>query len=197
MARYSNQIGGCANDRVRTTEEIVQRALSLGAAVARSFDAPRKEVIAFVEGAGLLQELTSSEHSYIYSSRRSAQQTVNMSWNSEALTVLLWSIGKLAHLPGPDTQCSTGVLSEVLPPYGSEPLDQFRGSASRRSERVLFEMAKTIQLQHVVARQRKLNPKYRPDLGLIKIEIVQERHRAINWVVGYCAQNWDEVTADT
>jgi len=62
---------------------------------------------------------------------------------------------------------------------------------------VLFEMAKTIQLQHVVARQRKLNPKYRPDLGLIKIEIVQERHRAINWVVGYCAQNWDEVTADT
>jgi len=197
MARYSNQIGGCACDRVRTTEEITQRALSLGAAVARSFDAPRKEVIAFVEGAGLLQELTPLEHSYIYSSRRSAQQTVNMSWNSEALAVLLWSIGKLASLPGPDTQCSTGDLSDALPPYGNEPLDQFRGTASRRSERVLFEMAKTIQLQHVVARQRKSNTKYLPDFGLVNIEIVQERHRAINWVVGYCAQDWDDVTADT
>ncbi|RYF55784.1 MAG: DUF4272 domain-containing protein [Comamonadaceae bacterium] len=197
MARYSNQIGGCASDRVRTTEEITQRALSLGAAVARSFDAPRKEVIAFVEGAGLLQELTPSEHSYIYASRRSAQQTVNMSWNSEALTVLLWSIGKLVCLPGPDAQCSTGDLSDALPPYGNEPLDQFRETARRRSERVLFEMAQNIQLQHVVARQRKSNTKYRPDFGFANVEIVQERHRAINWVVGYCAQDWDEVTADT
>jgi hypothetical protein len=31
----------------------------------------------------------------------------------------------------------------------------------------------------------------------IDIEIVQERHHAINWVTGYDGLPWDEVTTDT
>ena len=27
--------------------------------------------------------------------------------------------------------------------------------------------------------------------------LVQERHHAINWLMGYCGQEWDEVTTDT
>jgi hypothetical protein len=31
----------------------------------------------------------------------------------------------------------------------------------------------------------------------VNIEIIQERHRAINWVNGYDSAPWDEVTSDT
>jgi hypothetical protein len=197
VARLSTRIGGCAKDKVRTAHEISQRTLALGAAVALSFGAPRKEIIAFVEEAGLLKNLSSVENSYIYSARRSSKQTINMSWNSEALTVLLWSIGKFSCIPSPYAQCSTGDLADALPPYGDEPLDKFLGTAKRRSEQALFEMATSIHDQHVVARQRKSNPEYRPGYGVVNLEIVQERHRAINWIVGYCGQSWEDVTTDT
>lgn len=31
----------------------------------------------------------------------------------------------------------------------------------------------------------------------IDIEIIQERHHAINWLIGYDGLDWDEVTTDT
>jgi hypothetical protein len=31
----------------------------------------------------------------------------------------------------------------------------------------------------------------------IDIEIIQERHHAINWITGYGGQSWDDVTTDT
>jgi hypothetical protein len=31
----------------------------------------------------------------------------------------------------------------------------------------------------------------------VDLEIVQERHHAINWVIGYDGAPWDEVTTDT
>lgn len=27
--------------------------------------------------------------------------------------------------------------------------------------------------------------------------VVQERHYGLNWLIGYCGQDWDEVTTDT
>jgi hypothetical protein len=33
--------------------------------------------------------------------------------------------------------------------------------------------------------------------GLGGLEIVQERHYAINWITGYGGLPWDEVTTDT
>lgn len=197
MARDHSEIGGCASDKARTAEEIARRALALGSAVSLSFKAPRKEVLAFVEEAGLVGELTATERSYIFSARRSAKATVNMSWNAEALVVLLRSINKISSIPAAHVQCSTGDLADALPPFGFESLQQFIGSLTRRPEKELSDMAELIQEQHVVARQRKSNPAYRSEAGEIDIEIVQERHRAINWVVGYCGKSWDEVTADT
>jgi hypothetical protein len=34
-------------------------------------------------------------------------------------------------------------------------------------------------------------------LTVVDIEIIQERHHAINWVIGYEGLSWDEVTTDT
>jgi hypothetical protein len=27
--------------------------------------------------------------------------------------------------------------------------------------------------------------------------VVQERHYALNWLIGYCGQDWDDITTDT
>ncbi len=59
----------------------------------------------------------------------------------------------------------------------------------------LTDMARDLLDLHWHARDGKLNN--RPPRRPVDIEIVQERHHAINWVTGYCSLPWDEVTTDT
>ena len=47
----------------------------------------------------------------------------------------------------------------------------------------------------IYARDARLNGQPMP--ADIDIEVVQERHHAINWITGYCGLPWDEVTTDT
>lgn len=197
MSRLSISIGGEISDKPRSALEIARRALALGAVVARSFDAPRGELHDFISRHGLSGELTVAEHTYLYCARRTRDSTIRMTWNSERLMVLLWSIHKIEAIPGPSAQCSTAALADALPPFGIPSFDEFIQALRRRSERALFDKALEIQEQHAVAIARRRDKHYRPSIGPVDIEVVQERHRAINWVVGYCGLGWDEVTADT
>jgi hypothetical protein len=48
---------------------------------------------------------------------------------------------------------------------------------------------------HWEARDAKIDE--RPPRRPVDMEIIQERHYAINWVTGYRGLSWDEVTTDT
>lgn len=56
-------------------------------------------------------------------------------------------------------------------------------------------MKEKIERLHWKARDAKIHNKS-PDES-VNIEIIQERHHAINWVVGYCGLGWDEMVCDT
>lgn len=56
-------------------------------------------------------------------------------------------------------------------------------------------MADRLMTLHGEARRAKLANA--PPRTPVDIEIIQERHHAINWVIGYDSAPWDEVTADT
>jgi hypothetical protein len=101
-------------------------------------------------------------------------------------------------MPFPSPKTSVAFVEDLLPPYGNEPAAQFCASASLRSEEELFAAACEIQDLHVVALQRrKSRPNYRPSVAALDQEVIRERHHAINWLVGYCGQAWDDVTTDT
>jgi NADPH-dependent 2,4-dienoyl-CoA reductase/sulfur reductase-like enzyme len=56
-------------------------------------------------------------------------------------------------------------------------------------------MADETMRLHWEARNAQI--KGRPAALNVDLEIIQERHHAINWVIGYDALDWDEVTTDT
>jgi hypothetical protein len=56
-------------------------------------------------------------------------------------------------------------------------------------------MADELLNLHWRARDAEING--RPMPRDLDIEIIQERHHAINWVIGYEGLPWDEVTTDT
>lgn len=197
MAKRSKEIGGEEGDILQSLENVLTRTLALGAAVAVSFDAPSNELIAWLKTSGLETALTAEECEFLTDKTRSEKQLKSMSWQSERLLVLLWALCKIEGLPGPDEQCSVSTLEELLPPYGDHSLEEFQKTARLRSEDELFDAAVSLQDFHAFARQRSRDPSYKVSAPAVDIEVVQERHHAINWLVGYCGASWDEVTTDT
>ena len=182
-------------DTIRSPEEVARRALALFSVVGVALGAPRPDVIEWLDSTGLRAALAPSEERFIATPTPSEQQIINAGWLSERLIVLCWALCKLGELPGPDEQCDTGFFQEILPPFADVDTASFIAGAKMRSEADLVERADEILRHHGEARYAKLTGK--PPRIPVDIEIAQERHHAINWVIGYEGLPWDEVTSDT
>jgi hypothetical protein len=125
----------------------------------------------------------------------SRKQIINMSWQCERLIVLLWSLRQIEHLPVADEQCNPSIFQDFLPPYADISVDEFISRAQTRPDKELWEMCDEMLCLHWEARDAKINN--RKPRRPADIEIIQERHHAINWVTGYDGLPWDEVTTDT
>lgn len=197
MTYSTLSLGGETNDSLRSKSDVAYRALALGVAVAISFEADREEILSWLDTTDIASKLTDRERRFVFSTSPSSKESVNFSWRSEGLCVLLWALGRLENLPPPNEQCSTGALADILPPFADESLDQFLENAQLKPPQELLGAAFSIQELHSLARQRQKEPGYKSEFPAVDIEIIQERHRAINWVVGYCGQEWEYITADT
>lgn len=184
-----------ALDVVRAPEEVARRALALFSIVGIALGAPKSDVVDWLADSGLEADLAPSERRFIESQAPSQQQIVNASWLSERLVVLCWALEKIAELPHPDEQCDTAFFQEILPPFADMTAAGFLAEAKLRSDRELIEKAGEIMDQHSRARNAKLTGS--PPKIPVDIEIIQERHHAINWIIGYERAPWDEVATDT
>lgn len=181
------------HDAVRSASEVANRTLVLFAIVGLTGGADRRDILDWLTENDLLKDLTPTEHVMVCSPQLSENQVVQASWLSECLIVFIWSLGMIAELPPFDEQCDTAVFKEKLPPFTGQPVHDFIGSASLRAEVKLKRAAQEILDAHAEARYAG----GRPPRYAVDIEIIQERHRAINWVIGYEGVSWDEVTTDT
>lgn len=182
-------------DVVRPAEEVAKRSLALFAAVGCAIGAPRQEIATWLTQNELWSVLTEAEVRFLSAEQADQRDRINFSWQSERLMVLLWSLNKVEELPPATEQCDTSVFQDILPPYAPTDVSQFIGGAKLRSDDELIDMADTLLDLHWHARDGKINN--RPPRKPVDIEIIQERHHAMNWVIGYRALSWDEVTTDT
>ena len=182
-------------DEIRPAEEIARRSLALFAVVGRALGVPRDEVISWLRTEGLWDALTPHEVAYVEQTNSPQKAHVNFGWQSERLIVLLWALGKIQELPDSATQCDTSVFKSVLPPFAKISTQAFIAQATLIDEDRLWKQSDLYLEGHWKARDAQLHE--RPMPPGIDIEIVQERHHAINWITGYEGLTWDEVTTDT
>ena len=182
-------------DRIRDPQEIARRALALFGVVGLALGAPKDELVPWLHNESLWGELTPQELAYVVSPNPTKQQEVYASWRSEALVVLLWSLGLVESMPSLNEQCDTGEFQRILPPFTDTSVEQFIATASRRPDEVLTALADALLNSHWEARNARSHG--RPVPSHLDIGIIQERHHAINWVIGYDGLAWDEITTDT
>jgi len=179
-------------DEVRSPDEVATRALALFSVIALAFGADRSEITGWLTGHDLWRELAPSEAGFVDTPTPSRQQVVHASWLCERLIVLLWALDAVDELPPPDEQCDTSVFQEILPPYSTTSVADFLASAQLRPEAELIAMADDMRALHREARDADI--KGRPTQPRADTEVIQERHHAINWIIGHGGADWDDVT---
>ncbi len=182
-------------DEIRLSADVARRALALFSVVGLALGGNRKEVLQWLLENDLWSALAPSELGFIDTSNPSREQIINAGWLSERLVVLLWALGVIERLPLADEQCDTGAFQDILPPFANVSVQEFIDRSVLRPEAELITMADDILDLHWEARDARRNG--RAPRRPVDMEIIQERHHAINWVIGYCGLPWDEVTTDT
>lgn len=180
---------------IRSAEEAAYRALALCSVIAVAFGAARTEIVEWLKHNDLWDRLAPSELEFLDSASPSKKQVVNASWLSERLIVVVWALCLLDELPPPDEQCDSDVFLAIFPPFAPLSVADFITPAQLRSKAELFEMADKMRSLHWEARDSGING--RSSNSRVNIGIIQERHHAINWLIGYDGLDWDEVTTDT
>ncbi len=162
--------------------------------------------IVAVKGEGLEQELidklveqyslasafTPDEKAFIENPNPTQHDRVQFAWRYEGYWVMLWALGFLDKLERPDTICDVKLAVSILRDHGR---DGFLKKAKLRPQAELLDAADLIYRYHWAVVDARVNESEAPaglDSG-----IVMERHHALNWLIGYMDQEWDDVSTDT
>ncbi len=182
-------------DEVRSPQEIALRALALFGVWGIAIGASRDDVLEWLEDTDLRAALSPRELKFVDDPHPSSELENDFCWHAERLIVLLWALNLVDSLPDADKKCDTKIFERCLPPFSDQSEQQFISNATRRSDHELWKEAdRTLDL-HWQARDAELNNREPKDP--VEIDVVEERHHAINWVIGYEGLDWDDVTADT
>jgi len=181
-------------EKTRGADEVARRCIALYAIIAAGHEEPRGELIDWLRRENLWEAVSPVEASFLQSDAPTKQQLVNATWRTEALSSLLWSLGFVPELPPPTGLCDVQALRRVLPPLMGS-VAEWVSTARLRPDSEFREANENIYQIHWAVRDARLNGRPIPqgfDPG-----VVQERHYALNWLIGYCGQDWDDISTDT
>jgi hypothetical protein len=183
----------CA-DKIRSADEVARRSLVLYAVVAAGHGEPRNELMSWLKAENLWEAASPTEVEFLQSATPTQQQLVNGTWRAEALAPLLWSLGLIPELLPPTGLCDVQGLRRVLPPLMGSAA-QWLTTARLRPDGEVLDANENIYQTHWKVRDARLNG--RPVPENFHPGVVQERHYAFNWLIGYCGQAWDDISTDT
>lgn len=181
---------------LRSADAIVRRAIAL-VLVAVKGEGPRGGIDEVLVRNLVLRfeaqnDFSPNEASFIGNPAPSDQERIQFVWRYEAVHPLLWAIGFVDRL-GPadqiiDVQGTTAIFREM----GRAGLI---GGAKLRPAAEVLDEADFVYRAHWAVKDARVRGAQTPaglDAG-----VVVERHRALNWLIGYMGQAWDDVSTDT
>jgi hypothetical protein len=176
----------------RSKEEVAYRALCLATVAVKGEGLDQARLLDICQHYQVQEHLTPNEKRFIDNESPSDQDRTNFLWRYEACWTLLWALGFIQELGHPDHICDVPAAVTVLRERTS---DQLVRDARLRPMSEILDQADLIYRYHwatVDARVKGQSPPAGLNPG-----VVYERHYALNWLIGYMGQDWDDVSTDT
>ncbi len=177
---------------LRTKDEVVDRALALLYLGLKSEGLEQVHLDKMSKDFKISSKLTPEEKAYTFSKNPTEQQKINANWRYEGLHVLLWSLGYIDELVYPNKMCNVADDVKIIYQLGYE---KFREASKLRSKKEILDQADLIlRLNWACVNARVKNEKAP---GGLNSSVIYERHYALNWLIKYLNQDWDDVSTDT
>ena len=179
--------------KIRSKKEIAERILILTYLVAYAETDEKDEIINYLKTEKLWEAVSKVEKKLFSKSKLTEKDKINISWHTEIIYLLLWSIQKIDDIGLPIEQCDTEEIFNILPEYLEDTSD-FISTAKVRTNKEILDKSDLIYRLHWAVRQAELDDDEIP--ANIDAEVIEEWHYAINWIT-YYDDNWDEILTDT
>jgi len=181
-----------AEAKRRSTEEVALRAIALCIVSLKGEGVENEEIHKLVRKYNITNTFSPEESQFIDNPSPTKHNRVQFGWRYECYWVMLWALGFVDDLSRPDKVCDVAKAVSLLRGLGRE---RFLKKAKLRPARETLDAADLIYRYHWAAREATI--KNQPPPGGLDPGVVQERHHALNWLIGYSDQEWDDVTTDT
>lgn len=179
--------------RLRPVESIARRAMALCIVSCKGEGLEHERAIEIVQQYDLESEFSPREHAFIFDPDAEERDRIQFSWMYECYWVLLWALSYVDTLGTPDKVCDVETAVRIMVDRNSEQF--IRDSKLRDREEILDALDLTYRYDWACVDSRHGSTTI-PDW--LNCGVVLERHRALNWLVGYPDNaEWDDVTTDT
>lgn len=180
---------------LRSPKEIAQRLCIVATTNLVAFDTILpEEAVDYLKESNLWELTTAREKEFLAdpTEERKSQET----WKCEGIWTLLWSLNKLETLGFPDELCDLGTIPAEEYPIGPDknPNEFINSISETRSKKEILDTNDLYYRLHWASVDASIKGE---ELTALHPGVVYERLYALNWLIHYKNQDWDQVSCDS
>jgi hypothetical protein len=175
----------------RSKEEIARRCLAAYVCAAKGEAGDYETGRKLTDWFKIRDDFSPMESDFMLHQNPSEQEKVDFTWRHECVHVFLWSLGYIDELKPPHENADVDAASQIMRDAGTQA---FIAKANPRPLDEILDANDYYYRLHWAVVELRLKGLQSP---VANEEIIAERHRALNWLIRYMNQEWDEVTTDT
>jgi hypothetical protein len=176
---------------LRTPDEVATRCLATTFCAVKGETKDQGLVDSLIKDYAASGYFSSEEKAFLANAQPTEQNLIDFCWRYECVHVFLWAMQERDGIAEPNQVCSVPEDMKLIKRAGPA---KFVSGAKLRPATEILDMADLYYRLHWAAIDLRLKGKKSPK---IDEEIIRERHRALNWLIRYMGQGWDDVATDT
>jgi hypothetical protein len=193
---------------LRAPAEAARRVLVLLAVVQRAEAAPRDVILKKVRKPDLWETASPAERRFLECDVPDEQESRSLVWRVECIWTLMWALRHVEELGWPGEMCSVPRLGKLF--HATNGVPNLVGSARLRPKEEILDALDLVVRCHWAIRDAQAGGRSIPaDLDWARPgemlpadecparHVVQERHRALNWLTRFEDAGWDDVRTPT
>lgn len=180
---------------LRTPREIAERVSVLAVTNLVAFNSiSAQEAIEYLQNYKLWDFVTEGEKEFL--ANPTDDKKAYESWKCEGIWTLMWALNKVEKLDFPNEFCNLENINSEDYPVGKDkdPFDFINSINTSKSKSEILDAADLYYRFNWACVDERIKGN---QIENINPGIVYERQYALNWLINYMDQDWDNVTCDT
>jgi len=180
---------------LRSPKEIAERLSVLAVTNLVAFNSiSAEEAVDYLQNYNLWEFVTEKEKEFL--ADPTEDKKMYETWKCEGIWTLTWALKKVDHLAFPNEFCNLENISAENYPVGKDknPFEFINAVNEVRSKSEILDAADLYYRFNWACVDERINGR---QIENINPGIVYERQYALNWLINYMDQDWDNVTCDT